>query len=145
MSQIERLVNELVSCGGSAAPEMTHSLKVLGHGDMATGLKRFGGYLFSCGYTKGELSGVLKGSLSTLSAGLLALVVVTRILDWMKSQRELKEEHTEIINALREASAKKEGSDTAPVDRVGVEGEYGASPDIIETTIEGGSNDEETI
>lgn len=145
MSQTERLVNELVSCGGNSAPEMTHSLKVLGQGDMATGLKCFGGYLFFCGYTKGELVGVLKGSLGTVSIGLFAFVVIPQIINRIESQRVLKEAHAKMICTLREASAKKEGSDAAPVETAGVKGEDGAGADIIETIIEGGKNNEETI
>jgi uncharacterized membrane protein len=146
MSQTVILVKELIKCGGSTAPQMTHSLKVLGQGNMATGLKRFGGYLFSCGYTKGELAGVLKGSLGAISAGVLALIVVPRIVGWMKFQRVLKEEHAEMISALREASTKtKDLSDSSPVDHLDIESDYDTRSGIIEAIIEGGKNVEETI
>lgn len=94
MTDTRKQILDLMTSNGKSAPEMTHSVKVLGNGSMQKGLTYIGEYFkkeielaSSRGITKGRIQGGIAGTIIGASLGGLAYLVVRN-----KKKAELHEE-----------------------------------------------------
>lgn len=125
MTEVGGAVNSLVFESGKASPEMTHSLKVLGSGDMQTGIKRLAAFFMEegreRGYICGEKNGIFKGIAGTLFVGSLVAggyyiaeqykmkkLIKAHVSEGKKIIHVLKKEEPEIIESEEVEQAQKE-------------------------------------
>lgn len=106
MTDTRKQILDLMTNNGKSAPEMTHSVKVLGNGSMQKGLTYIGEYFkeeielaASKGVTKGRIQGGVIGALIGASLGGLAYLVVRN-----KKKAELHEEAGNKILKTMESS-----------------------------------------
>ena len=71
MSDLNKKITELLSDSCKAAPDMTHSLKIIGDGDMKEGMKTIAEFFEENGMKKGALFGTA-GTLTVI--GLIVVV-----------------------------------------------------------------------
>jgi len=67
-------INSLLNATHVPAPEMTHDLRCLGSGDMATGIR----YLWLDGFKEGTGTGIITGACAVVSAGLLYYIATKK-------------------------------------------------------------------
>ena len=93
MSDVAYKIKEVLSETCKSAPEMTHALKIVGDGDMKTGIMIIANYFEKRGLNKGRLQGVA-GTLTVV--GLVG--IITKVID---SNRKNDEEGKQIIQKLQ--------------------------------------------
>lgn len=110
MSEVGNTIQSLIFGTGLAGPEMTHSLKVYGDGNMQKGIRKVATFFLQegmqRGYRYGERSGIIKGSVGTVAIGTL-MVGGFLIVDKVKRKKADKvheEEGKKFLNALQQTA-----------------------------------------
>lgn len=94
MSNLSKKIEELLSDSCKAAPDMTHSLKNIGDGDMKEGMKIVVEFSEENGMRKGALLG------ATATLAVVGLIVAAKKLYSVKTAH--KEKGEKILNGLKQ-------------------------------------------
>lgn len=97
MSDLNKKITELLSDSCKAAPDMTHSLKIIGDGDMKEGMKTIAEFFEENGMKKGALFGTA-GTLTVIGL----IVGVKKIYSMKKAHKEKGEK---ILSGLQQGIA----------------------------------------
>ena len=103
-------INNLLSDSCSLAPDMTHSLKIIGDGDMKKGLFTIAEYFAENGTKKGMKKGTICGVIGTAAVFIIA-GQAKKMYDNIKVHQQKEEK---IVNGLRQGI---EESKTKKIDR----------------------------
>lgn len=117
MSAKAEEIFELISSSGLSAPEMTHSLKMVGDGDMQKGFLHMARFFHSDGFSEGvsvgTKRGFIQGALGALGAvALVGGIYVTGKINERKRKTQLENEGKKILNTLKETKFTEEATTT---------------------------------
>lgn len=110
MSDLSKKITELLSDSCKAAPDMTHSLKIIGDGDMKKGVKTVAEFY--------KESGMKKGALATTAVILTGVGLIAGAKKLYSMKTAHKEKGEKILNGLTQGIANEstesiEGYDSA--------------------------------
>ena len=94
MNNISKEITELLSDSCKAAPDMTHSLKIIGDGDMKNGMKTVAEFFTESGMKKGALLGTV-GTLTVVG-------LIVGIKELYSMNKANKEKGEKILNGLKQ-------------------------------------------